>query len=313
MEKIKKSTVIKGLIILSIILTTVFLVSRPSNEETPEPITELQVEPTTIATTVAPTRATEPPITEELATEPEPTESVMLAQLESYFEQNQSLVGWIIVPGTAIDFPVYQSGTEYQGRSHEPYWDFYLTSNRDGSRGDGEVYVWPDHQNEDISINEADLFFTFAHNFRYFHNGEIQLGANGDIRQFSEIPFFEEEEFWNENREIFFSTLYEQDILYEVAWIFELDSFVDSSGNVDIHFVYPDTREISATNFEFVQRRRFANEAEFNEFVRLMNEYSIRSSDDFEYGDRFIFLLTCQTRPYISSRRLILVGRHRSE
>ena len=307
-----KKLLIIGLLVFALINIGAFVIfygTRPV-----EPAPEIFVEVPSETVTEMPTVVTEVIITEPEVeeTEPEPTEPVMLTWLEPYYEENSNLVGWIRIPGTAIDFPIYQSGVEYEGRSHEPYWDFYLTSNRDGRPGDGEVYVWPDHQNGDISIGDADLFFAFAHNFRYFHNGQIQLGANGEIRQFSEIPFFEEEEFWNENQEIFFSTLYEEDIRYEVAWIFELDSFVDANGFVDIHFVDPDTREVSITHFEFTQRRQFTSEEQFYDFVDLMNEYSIRSSEDIAYGDRFIFLLTCQTRPYISSRRLVLVGRHRN-
>lgn len=296
-------------ILVNICVIAMLIMTRPTEPEL-SPLAELLTEVVTETPTIAIEEIITEPNTAEL--EPESTEPVMLAWLEAYFEENPSLVGWLRLPGTVIDFPIYQSGVDYEGRSHEPYWDFYLTSNRDGTPGDGEVYVWPDHQNGDISIGDADLFFAFAHNFRYFHNGEIELGANGEIRQFSEIPFFEEEDFWNENRDIFFSTLYEADIHYEVAWIFELDSFVDDDGYVDIHFVDPDTREVSPTYFEFVQRRRFTSEEQFDEFVTLMNEYSIKSSGDVVYGDRLIFLLTCQTRPYISSRRLVLVGRHRS-
>lgn len=309
MKRINGKVMVIGLLIIGILSIGVFAIFRPSSEPLylPEPLVEAPTEEE--VTVVATEEVTEP---EEEETEPEPTEPVMLARLVPYYEENPSLVGWIRVPGTVIDFPIYQSGVDYAGRSEQPYWDFYLRSNRDGNPGDGEVYVWPDHQNEDISISDADLFFTFAHNFRYFHNGEIQLGATGEIRQFSEIPFFEEEAFWNENREIFFSTLYEEDIRYEVAWIFELDSFVDSNGDVDIHFVDPDTREVSPTHFEFVQRRQFISKEQFYNFIELMNEYSIKSSGDVVYGDRLIFLLTCQTRPYMSSRRLVLAGRHRN-
>jgi len=243
-----------------------------------------------------------------------PTEPAIVRDAEwlvPYYEENSSLVGWIRIPGTVIDFPIYQSGTAYTGRSHEPYWDFYLTSNRDGRRGDGEVYVWPDHQNHNVSIDEADLFFMFAHNFRYWDSGEIWLGEDGEIRQFSELPFFEEDEFWEENRDLFFTTLDGEERAYEVAWIFELDSVVSSNGHVSVRLVNPDTRSITSTEFEFMQQRTFASEAEFTAFVQLMNEYAIQYSDDVAYGDRLVFLLTCQTRPYVSSRRLVLAARHR--
>jgi len=308
MRKINSKIWIIGLLILILLSVGAFAIFRSSNEayDVPdqEPLTELTtVEPTETFSTEAP---------ETIPTEEEPTEKARLDWLVPYYEENPSLVGWLRLPGTAIDFPIYQSGVEYTGRSHEPYWDFYLTSNRDGQRGDGELYVWPNHQNGDISIDEAELFFVFAHNFRYFHNGEIQLGRDGEIRQFSELPYFDvEEDFWNENREILFSTLYEEDILYEVAWVFELDSIVHSNGYVDILFVDPDSRAVSQTIFDFTQRREFTNEEQFYEFVDQMNEYAIRSSGDVSYGDQLIFLLTCQTRSYISSRRLVVVGRHR--
>lgn len=300
MRKVNNKTALIGLFILIFLPIGLFILFRFSTEDFYEPTPEVPVEFSKVVIT-------------EVPTEPnEEREPAMLDWLVPYYEENPNVVGWLRLPGTAIDFPIYQSGVEYTGRSHEPYWDFYLTSNRDGQRGDGELYVWPDHQNDDISIDDAELFFVFAHNFRYFHNGEIYLGQDGEIRQFSELPSFDEDEdFWYENREILFSTLYEEDILYEVAWVFELDSIERSDGHTNVHFVDPDRREVSSTLFRFMQQRRFTDEDQFNDFLEQMDHYAIRATQDVAYGDRLIFLLTCQTRPYTSSRRLVVVGRHR--
>lgn len=306
MKKINHKIAVISLLILSFLSIGVFVLFRPSNEDFYEPTEVVLTEYSTVAVTEAPTVETVTESNEDI-------EPVMLEWLVPYYEENQSVIGWLRLPGTAIDFPIYQTGIQYEGRSHEPYWDFYLSSNRDGERGDGELYVWPEHQNGDVSISDAEMFFVFAHNFRQFPGGGIRLGANGEIRQFSELPYFDEDEdFWHEHREILFSTLYEADILYEVAWVFELDSFVRSDGYADIHFVDPDSREVSPTMFPFLQERKFANEAQFYDFVEQMDAYSIRATQDVAYGDRLIFLLTCQTRPYTSSRRLVVVGRHRS-
>ena len=314
--KNKKFTLIGGgaIALLVVILIVVFAISGGVEEDVPA---YLPVEPTTVPVTV-PTDADE---TTAPTTVPEPTEpgwehGVLLDWLEPYYEENNSLIGWIRVPGTVIDFPIYQTGEQYADRTPAPYgfWDYYLRHNRDHTSGDGEIYIWPPYMhNGDVTMEDAEILFVFGHNFRYFHNLEIHRGADGEIRQFSEIPYFEDQDFFDEHREIFMSTRYQPDMLFETSWIFELDSVVDANGYADIHFVNPETGNIAPTIFNYLLNRTFADEAAFDEFVRLMDHYSIISADNVQYGDRFVILLTCQNRNYISSRRLALVGRYRPE
>jgi len=309
---LNKNIIISGILgIIAIVIVAIVIIASSSDAPQDEgDMLVFKVEPTTAPPTTAPTEPIEEPTQ---PTEPAWVYGEILDWILPYYEENQSVTGWIRLPGTVIDYPIYVSGPEYTGRSHEPYFNFYLTSNRDGSRGDGEIYIWPDHMNGDVGIHDAEILFIFGHNFRYFHNGEIHRGPDGNIRQFSELPFFENEDFFNEHKEVILSTLYNPEIIYEAAWVLELDYVVDAQGYAWIHFVDPDTREIAPSHFHFLQTRQFASETDFDVFVEAMNNYSIVSSGDVEYGDRFIFLLTCQTRSYISSRRLVLVARYRSE
>ncbi len=91
-------------------------------------------------------------------------------------EENEDIYAWILVPGTAVDYPVLQSETD----------NYYLDHNLDHSQGyPGCIYS--------NACNEQD--FSDSHTVLYGHN------LTRD-RMFGSLHRFEDEEFFEENRQI---------------------------------------------------------------------------------------------------------------
>ena len=215
-----------------------------------------------------------------------PIEPIMHDWLMSYFEQNDELIGWITVNGTNIDAPVYQVA-EFMNY-HSDHWNFYLQHNRDRIRdGIGEIYLWP----SELEIDEKDLFFVFGHNF-------------GDNRtQFSQLVNYWFDADFRDQLEIRFFTRYDE-FVYEIVW----GAMAENWGNY-VKFFNQNTRGRSDNRFIYHELVVWENQAQFEQFVILMDEYALHPrTSDVSFEDQFIFLLTCESN-LITPRRKIIVGR----
>lgn len=108
---------------------------------------------------------------------------------EKLREENADIYAWITVPGTQVDYPVLQSETD----------NYYLERNLDGSSGyPGCIYT--------NKCNQKD--FSDYNTVLYGHNMK-----NGSM--FGCLHSFEEQEFFDENREIIVYTE-EKRLTYEI-------------------------------------------------------------------------------------------------
>lgn len=132
--------------------------------------------------------------TEAVVTETEVSEQTVpvcepVYDFETLREENTDIYAWITVPGTQVDYPVLQSETD----------NYYLEHNLDGSSGyPGCIYTNP--------CNQKD--FSDYHTVLYGHNMK-----NGSM--FGCLHSFEEQEFFDENREIVVYTE-EKRLTYEI-------------------------------------------------------------------------------------------------
>lgn len=115
-------------------------------------------------------------------------------------EENKDIYGWIVVPGTAIDYPVLQ---------HPEEMDYYLDHNLDGSKGrPGCIYTQ--------RMNSKD--WSDRNTVLYGHN--MRVGT-----MFAGLHDFEEEVFFEENRYIH---IYSEDGRILVYEIFAAYAFSDA-------------------------------------------------------------------------------------
>lgn len=206
--------------------------------------------------TVPSTEATQP-------VETEPTEPSILLEYQGLYELNNDMVGWIEIPGTEINYPVVQS--LYQA-------NFYLRRN----------FYKEDATCGTIYVREAcDVYLPTDNVTLYGHNMR-----NGTM--FADLHEYEEREFWENNRYIYFDNLYEYHT-YEIFAVFITTADLTEG----FHYHTFDTA---------------ADAAEFDEFVATCKDLSLYDTGITpQYGDKLLTLSTCDKS--VSDGRLVVVAR----
>ncbi len=187
----------------------------------------------------------------------------MIQEYQAMYTMNNDMVGWIEIPGTAIDYPVVQS--PYQT-------NFYLRRNFYKEKATcGAIYV-----REKCDVNmPSDNVTIYGHNM-----------GNGTM--FGHLHKYKEKSFWQENRLIYFDTLYEYHT-YEIFAVFRTTA--DLSKGFSYH-----TFDVAA------------DENAYNEFVSTCIELSMYDTGITPvYGDKLITLSTCDRS--ITDGRLVVVAK----
>ena len=205
-------------------------------------------------------------------------ERIMLEKFAELYEQNPDIIGWIRIPGTAVDYPVLQSPASD--------WDFYLNRNFDKEHDlHGTLYIWPQH-----NVKEDDLIFIFGHNI-------------GDGSRFTDVAKYIDRTFFEMHPIIEFSTLYAQG-KYEIAFVFE----VYVIENVNQYFYHQRRGIEDRAEFPYTFVTSWESEEAFWSFVDYSREHALYDTGiEVEYGDRMIALWTC-TSPAIGEHRLVVVA-----
>lgn len=216
------------------------------------------------ATTSASEKETKP----AEATEPENTEPAedggMLPGYAELYEINNDLVGWMRIEGTEIDYPVMQT----PGRT-----DFYLKRNFDKDHSErGCLYV----------REECDVF-------RPSDNVTIYGHTMMDGSMFAYLHEYQDKEVWEDNRLIFFDTLYE----YHVYEIFSVFITTASLGE----------------GFSYHQMEDAESEEDFDEFIAKCKALALYDTGITpEYGDKIICLSTCEYSDPDGNGRLVVAA-----
>lgn len=168
---------------------------------------------------------------------------------EKLYQQNKDFVGWIKVPDTNINYPVMQSKSNP---------DYYLNHNfkKEYSRF-GVPFV-----QSDCDIETSDNIIIYGHNMR-----------NGTM--FNDLVEYEDRDFYEEHRLIYFDTLNEEGV-YEIIAVYK-------------------TVANSGSGFAFNEFVGAVNSEEFSSYVqkcKALSLYNIGATA--EYGDKLITLCTCE-------------------
>lgn len=118
---------------------------------------------------------------------------VILEKYARLHEENGDMVGWLTIPGTAIDYPVMQKA----GNEYYLHYDFYGEENRHGC-----LFV------KDIAdVNTpGDCFIIYGHNMK-------------DGTMFGDLDEYRSEEYYKEHSSLKFDSLYEERE-YEIMAVF---------------------------------------------------------------------------------------------
>lgn len=116
---------------------------------------------------------------------PAPTEPVILPEYASTYEDHPDLVGWMVIDGTPINYPVVQRPDQV---------DYYLKRNFEGEPSEhGCLYV----------RESCDVFAPSDNVTIYGHHMK-------DGSMFAGLDNFRKQSFWEDYRTIRFDTLYER-------------------------------------------------------------------------------------------------------
>ena len=207
---------------------------------------------TTVPTeeTTQATQETEAPEeTTEATQETEPTEPLMIPAYEELYAKNSDTVGWLQIEGTKLNNPVVQT-------PDDP--NFYLQRDFNKNYSEwGTVYAWG---SADLQ-RPSDNVTLFGHTMQ-------------DGSMFACLQNYTRQEFWENNKLIFFNTLTEYHT-YKVYAVFK------TSANIG--------------NFAYHQFVDANTEEEFNTFVSTCKEKAFYDTGITPvYGDKLLTLSTCE-------------------
>ena len=178
---------------------------------------------------------------------------MLMDRYNSLLEINKDVVGWISVPNTVIGYPVVQADDN----------DFYLRRNIHGERATAGT-IFMDYRSD--ARAEGKHIILYGHHMR-----------NGSM--FKDLVKYKEEDFFRNQGNIRFNTLYEE-IEWEVFSIYVADA----------DFNYRQTEFTSGENYiKFL--KKLQNESMFNKGIELTENDQILtlSTCTYEYDDaRFV-------------------------
>lgn len=210
---------------------------------------------------------TEEPV-EEVVIYDEYTDSYLLEQgyefkdidVEAYNAENSDYVGYIDVPGTSMDYPVYQ-------RENDETNDYYLHRDRnDNNYYPGEIYV---HTNTDLSLGDDSSSIQNTTITIFGHN----MGDWRADKKFCDLKNFKKQSYLDSHQ---YGVYYSEDgsvYALEIVAGYKL-----SNGTTDKDFMI----------------YNLDNEANFNNYINFINENALVKTDvELEYGDKIVNLVAC--------------------
>ena len=104
-------------------------------------------------------------------------EELTSTDLEALREVNKDVLGWIVIPGTMLDYPLMKSIDN----------DFYLNHSWDGSKNSaGAIFI------EQMSSEDLSDFHTLIYGHR-----------QKDGTMFASLKYYNSKEYWNDNRYVY--------------------------------------------------------------------------------------------------------------
>ena len=154
-----------------------------------------------------------------------------MIQLEELQKENSDIVGWLMIPGTKIDYPVLQDTDNL----------YYLTHNykKEDSKN-GSIFLDMDFDLEKPSTN----YLIYGHRTKY---GQM----------FEDLINYKKEEFYQENSTIQFTTLNE-DSRYEIIAVFLSRVYNTNETNVFRYYYFIDANSKEEFDY-YVQNSKEAS------------------------------------------------------
>ena len=232
----------------------------------PSSETVIEENPETVIEEIPEEKVIEEPVQEEVIYD-EYTDSYLLdngyefkeVDANQYNTENSDYVGYIDIPGTTIDYPVYQ-------RENDETNDYYLHRNSEGkTNAEGSIYV---DTKVDLSLGDDSSTIQNRTIPIFGHN----MGDWRRVKMFNNLKYFKDQSFVDEHP---YGVYYSED---GSVYALEIVAGYLTSGETD--------ENILVYNLD--------NEANFNIYKQFIEENAkIKTDVELEYGDKIVNLVTC--------------------
>lgn len=258
---------------VSVTILAIYFIKQAQNRAEIEKQREMHNDPVVItqATTTAPPEET-------TVSETEPPPLVMLANIESFVEENPDTAGWIKVPGTNIDNVVVQTDNN----------DYYLDKDFYGNRNiAGQIYVDYRCVINDYDNKQTDNVIVYGHN-------QADLSMFGTLKKYKiKKESTGNFDFYLQNPTFSFSSLYEE-YTYKIIALFviEVEPYQTRDGII----------------FDYHNYVNFGKDHSFEKFKEnIMERTAVNTGVDFNEDDKFMTLSTCSNE--FEPSRFVVIGR----
>ena len=187
----------------------------------------------------------------------------ILPRFLQLYQLNSDIVGWLQIPGTKVDYPVMQTPEDME---------YYLSRNFDRERSSrGCLFV----QGEADVFEPSDNLTIYGHRMK-------------DGTMFGQLEKYKKQDFFQENRYIYFDTL-------EAVHTYEILAVFKTTASIGEGFAY----------HEFVEA---ADAEEFDAYVATCKSLALYDTGvEAVYGDKLITLSTCEYSQ--TNGRLVVVAK----
>lgn len=202
-----------------------------------------------------------------------PYENQILEEYLEYYEYNPDVIGYIVVEGTDVDCPVFQSLEDY---------DYYLSHDIDREESaQGCIILDPDSE-IGIGTRASGYVEEFAPSTNMLVHGHNMKSGT----MFGALDRYSKESFAKKHPYIYFDSLYEHRV-YEVfaATYTTLAPMGDKE-----HLFSEDPEE----PFKYYYFNQAKSVGEFDEFYKALQAHALYEMPmDLKFGDEIITLSTC--------------------
>ena len=183
-------------------------------------------------------------------------------------QENKDVIGWMQIDNTIIDYPILQATDN----------NYYLTHNykKENSKY-GSIFAKSECNIQDSNSN----VIIYGHNMK-------------DEQIFNTLLKYEDENFYNEHKEIKVATENEESI-YSIVSVFKSRVFYQDEKNV----------------FRYYNYTQFENEEEYNIFIENCKKIQLYDTGaSAKYGEKLITLITCEYSQ--ENGRMVVVAKKES-
>ena len=212
-----------------------------------------------------------------------------LPEFATLYAQNSDVTGWLSIPNADINYVVLQSKDSVSGAT-----DKYLYSKN--WKGEDAKYGWPyiDPRCSITKDSNSSNIVIYGHN----------MYPLDETLFFSNLVKYESLDYYKQNPVVFFDTLYAKGT-YKIFAVMLLDT----------QKTYQGTRLKQGQSphiiFDYLNDKylNLATEDDFNEWKNAITERNLINTEvDYQFGDQFLTLSTCENR-FFNEGRIVILAR----